>query len=72
MQFPSPAGPLLYNTGFDPAARPWSPGVVAILLAVRRAIEQHAVEYDLMRGCEEYKYRMGAVDRPMYQITLAK
>ena len=61
LQFPSPAGPLLYNTGFAPAARPWSPGVVAILLAIRRAIDHHAAEYDLLRGNEEYKYRLGAV-----------
>lgn len=72
LQFPTPSGPMLYNAGHNPSMREWSPGVVAVAMAIRRAIERGKKTYDLMRGREPYKYRFGAVDRPLYRITLRK
>jgi CelD/BcsL family acetyltransferase involved in cellulose biosynthesis len=69
-EFPSARGPLLYNSGYDPAQRQWSPGAVMFGLAVKEAIEGGATVFDLLRGREEYKYRMGAVDDGLYRISM--
>ena len=72
VQFVHPLGPMLYNLGWDPAMKEWSPGIVAVGMAIRRAIEQGFGTYDLLRGREDYKYRLGAKDRPLYKVTLKK
>ena len=71
-QFRHAAGPMLYNCGYDPATKQWSPGQVAIGLAVQNAITEGFQTYDLLRGQEAYKYRLGAVDRPLFRISLSK
>lgn len=70
IELPTEQGPLMYNGGFDPAMKPWSPGIVLFALAIRRAIEEGATVFDLLRGREEYKYRLGARDEPLYRIAL--
>ena len=70
IELPSETGPLMYNGGFDPALKPWSPGIVLFAMAIRRAIDQGATVFDLLRGREEYKYRLGARDEPLYRIAL--
>jgi CelD/BcsL family acetyltransferase involved in cellulose biosynthesis len=72
IQFPSAAGPMLYNIGYDARLKQWSPGVVATALAIRRAIEHGHSTYDLLRGREEHKYRLAAVDRALYRLTLKR
>lgn len=72
LQFRSSRGPMLYNCGYDPAQREWSPGVVAVMLAIRDAIAAGAAEYDLLRGQEAYKYKLGAVDRPLFRLTFRR
>jgi CelD/BcsL family acetyltransferase involved in cellulose biosynthesis len=72
LQFPARDGPMLYNLGYDDAKRDWSPGVVATAMAIRRAIAQGATTYDLLRGREPFKYRLGGRDRPVYRLTLRK
>ncbi len=72
LQIPHPAGPLLYNCGYDPAKKEWSPGVVAVAISLREAIANRAQSYDLLRGQEPYKYRLGAVDRALVRITLKR
>ncbi len=63
---------MLYNMGWDAKWREWSPGIVAVGMAIRRAIEAGFKNYDLLRGREPYKYELGAVDHPLYKITLRK
>jgi CelD/BcsL family acetyltransferase involved in cellulose biosynthesis len=70
LEFPSCRGPLLYNSGYDPDQRQWSPGAVMFGLALKDAIENGAQVFDLLRGREEYKYRMGAVDDPLFRISM--
>lgn len=70
MEFPSWRGPMLFNSGFDPAFRHLSPGAVTFGLAIRRAIEQRHAVFDMLRGQEAYKYRLGAVDHPLYRLSL--
>ena len=72
IQFPYRDGPQLYNCGFDAAKKEWSPGVVLTSLIVKDAIESGATEFDLLRGQEPYKYRLGARDRGLWMVTLRK
>lgn len=72
IDFPSSRGPLLYNSGFDPAYRAWSPGMVTFALGIQQAIEQGHDIVDLLRGDEGYKYRLGAMDEPLYRLVLRK
>ena len=72
IEFPSAAGPQLYNCGFDATKKEWSPGVVLTSMIIQKAIEGGAREFDLLRGRETYKYRLGAKDRPLWMITLRK
>lgn len=61
----------VYNSGLDPSAfAALSPGVVLTATAIEQAIELGASEFDFLRGDEEYKYRFGAVDRPIFRLQL--
>lgn len=63
----------VYNSGLDPSAfAALSPGVVLTAAAIERAIALGRAEFDFLRGDEEYKYRFGAVDRPIYRLTLQR
>jgi CelD/BcsL family acetyltransferase involved in cellulose biosynthesis len=70
LQFPQSAGPQLYNCGFDNTKREWSTGVVLTAQIIQQAIESGAKVFDLLRGEEPYKYKLGAVDRPLWMMTL--
>jgi CelD/BcsL family acetyltransferase involved in cellulose biosynthesis len=72
LQFPHPNGPMLYNCGYDDALREWSPGVVLTAQIIREAIESGAGTFDLLRGREPYKYKLAAVDRPLWMLSLRK
>jgi len=72
LQYSSATGPLLYNCGVDYAKKEWSPGVVAVAMAIEKAMAAGHSMYDLLRGQEPYKYRLGAVDRPLHKIVLRK
>ncbi|MGE5624345.1 MAG: GNAT family N-acetyltransferase [Bacillota bacterium] len=45
-----------YQSGFDPAYRNHSVGLVAMAFGIQRALEEGADEYDLLHGDEEYKF----------------
>ncbi len=62
----------LYNSGFDPAARALSPGVVLIARTIEDAIARGFRRYDFLRGEEPYKYGFGAVPRDVVRITLGR
>jgi CelD/BcsL family acetyltransferase involved in cellulose biosynthesis len=72
LQFPSQAGPQLYNCGFDPTKKEYSPGVVLTSMIIQDAIQTGAKEFDLLRGQEPYKYKLAAKDRPLWMISLNK
>lgn len=61
----------LYNSGYDPELANLSPGVVAVALGIRSAIEEGCHTADFLRGNEGYKYHLGAVDRPLWRLRLA-
>ncbi len=58
----------LYNSGFDPAARSLSPGIVMLAALVDRAIRSGKKVFDFLKGDEMYKFRHGARPRPLYEI----
>jgi CelD/BcsL family acetyltransferase involved in cellulose biosynthesis len=72
LQFPQSSGPQLYNCGFDSAMREWSSGVVLTAQIIQMAIESGAQVFDLLRGEEPYKYKLGAINRPLWMISLRK
>lgn len=61
---------LLYNSGYDPGYRRFSPGLVLLARCIEEAIERGVREYDFLRGRERYKYDLGGVDRGVYRATV--
>jgi CelD/BcsL family acetyltransferase involved in cellulose biosynthesis len=49
----------LYNSGFDPAFRGVSLGIVSKLMTIRASVESGRGVYDFLNGSERYKYRLG-------------
>ena len=60
----------LYNSSFDPALGSLAPGMVIVGLLIEQACEEKLGVFDLLRGDEAYKYRFGAVDRPVDRLTI--
>ena len=59
----------VYNAGWDPEYSKASPGWVLLVKLIQWAIENGLDEVDLMRGGEEYKYRLGGIDRHVVQVV---
>lgn len=51
-----------YMTGMDPEYTRLSPGKLIMWRSMEFARDEGALEYDLLRGQEKYKYRFGAID----------
>jgi CelD/BcsL family acetyltransferase involved in cellulose biosynthesis len=62
----------LYNSAFDPALGALSPGIVLVGQLIQAAAEGGCTVFDLLRGDEAYKYRFGAVDRPVERLTIVR
>jgi len=60
---------LVYNSGLVPQTYAHlSPGIVLLAFNIQRAIDLGRREFDFLRGNEEYKYRMGGIDRPVMML----
>jgi CelD/BcsL family acetyltransferase involved in cellulose biosynthesis len=57
-----------YLSGFDPAAARFSPGTVAMSLALEQAARAGCREADFLRGDERYKYAWGARNRSTFRL----
>jgi CelD/BcsL family acetyltransferase involved in cellulose biosynthesis len=57
-----------YQSGFDPAFSRYSAGLVIMGLAIKTALEEGATEYDLLHGCEEYKFHWTRERRELGRI----
>ncbi len=62
----------LYNSGFDPAARALSPGVILIARTIEDAIARGFRRYDFLRGDEPYKYGFGALPTDVLRVTVER
>ena len=63
---------FLYNSGFDPSLSHLSVGLLLKALCIKEAIEQKLVFFDFLRGNEPYKYHLGGLDRPIYELTVSR
>ena len=59
-----------YQHGFDPQYEPFSVGLVLMGLTVRAAIEEGAVEFDMLYGTEKYKALWAGHQRQLAQLQL--
>lgn len=62
----------LYNSAFERSLGHLSPGMVLVGEVIRIAAEHGCCTFDLLRGDEPYKYRFGAVDRPIQRVVIAR
>lgn len=62
----------LYNSGFEPDLGALAPGLVLVGELIRIAAEDGCDVFDLLRGAEPYKYRFGAVDRRLRELTVTR
>jgi len=60
----------LYNSGFDPDFSHLSPGIIAIGIDIKAAIDEGFKYYDFLRGEEKYKLHFGAQKR--YTVRLRR
>jgi len=58
----------LYNSAYEPDAAEAAPGVVLLATLIERSIADGLSRFDFLKGDEPYKYRLGAVERPLFLI----
>lgn len=63
---------LLYNSGFNPEFGYFSVGLLLKALSVKSAIEDGKSYYDFLRGNERYKYHLGGIDKPIYNMVVTR
>lgn len=66
--FETDDGYYYYNSAYDPEAAAASPGVVLLSSLIGEQIERGATLFDFLKGDERYKYRHGAVARPLFVL----
>jgi CelD/BcsL family acetyltransferase involved in cellulose biosynthesis len=60
----------LYNSGYDPLHSYLSVGLLSKALSIKDSIERGRKTYDFLKGAEEYKYRLGGVEIPIYSCRI--
>lgn len=64
---------LVYNSGYDPQAYPqFSPGWVLLSRLIQEAVAQGCSRFDFLQGNEDYKYRFGGIDEPVYRTLIRR
>jgi len=66
--FETSDGYYYYNSAFDQEAASGSPGVVLFSSMIETQIERGAAVFDFLKGNEQYKFRHGAIARPLFAI----
>jgi CelD/BcsL family acetyltransferase involved in cellulose biosynthesis len=59
-----------YQSGFDPAYRQHSVGLVTMGLAIKRAVTEGAEDYDLLHGSEKYKALWASESHELVRLQL--
>jgi CelD/BcsL family acetyltransferase involved in cellulose biosynthesis len=70
LAFEDGATTYLYNSGYDPAHSHLAVGLVSKAHAIRDGIERGLTRFDFLRGEEDYKRRLGGVDREVVSARL--
>jgi len=60
----------LYNNGYNPQFSHLSPGFLSKVLSIRDGIEHGRLRYDLLKGEEGYKKRLGSTPVPLYRLKI--
>ena len=63
---------LLYNSGYRLKYGDLAAGLMLKALCVKDAIAQGLAYFDLLRGAEPYKYRLGAADSRLFRIRATR
>jgi CelD/BcsL family acetyltransferase involved in cellulose biosynthesis len=66
--FETDDGYFYYNSAYDIDASGSSPGIVLVASMIEAQIERGAKVFDFLKGDQPYKFRMGALSRPLYMI----
>ena len=61
-------GYFLYNSAYDPGLAAASPGWVLLGSMIEQAIAEGRPRFDFLKGDEEYKFRLGAEARPLFEV----
>jgi CelD/BcsL family acetyltransferase involved in cellulose biosynthesis len=59
-----------YQHGFDPQYEPFSAGLVLMGLTIRAALEDGAIEFDMLYGTERYKSLWVRDQRSLFQVQM--
>ncbi len=62
----------LYNSGYDPAYREYSVGLMLLTYFIKEVIESGHVCFDFLRGTERYKYNLGGQNTEVFNIRIEK
>ena len=60
----------LYNSGFDTRYGSLSVGLLSKVFSIKDSIERGRKRYDFLKGAEEYKYRLGGREIPVYSCRV--
>lgn len=63
---------ILWCGAYDPHFASMSPGITLFAMVMQDAINRKLTILDLLRGQHDYKYKLGAVDHPVYRIMLTR
>ena len=64
-------GYYLYNSAYDLDLADLSPGIILTDFLISRAVANGKGRFDFLKGAEDYKRRLGAVDRPLFRLEVA-
>lgn len=62
-------GLYLYNSAYDPSLAEGSPGLAIVATTIEKAIGEGLPRFDFLKGDEVYKFRLGAVERPLFRVV---
>jgi len=60
----------LYNSAYDLGSSELSPGLLSKAFYIQDSIEQGKRIFDFLKGSEDYKYRMGGRETPIYRVKI--
>jgi CelD/BcsL family acetyltransferase involved in cellulose biosynthesis len=61
----------LYNSGYDPQYGSLSVGLISKILSIKDSIDRGRRTFDFLKGAEDYKYRLGGREIPLYGCRIA-
>jgi len=61
-----------YNSGYDPAWKNASPGLVLLGLSIEDAVKRGVRRYDFLRGTETYKFDWASTTRETVSVLIAR